>query len=104
MKGYTYIRKCRGDGNCYYRAVYYAYMETLIFKGAETLFFFIKMLKQHETNGLNNIEDNNMFNILINISTQLYHELLVNGKRRALQHLFQSVLLVPEFDFVYFFQ
>ena len=30
---YSYWRKIRGDGNCYYRAVYVHYIEYLIFKG-----------------------------------------------------------------------
>jgi hypothetical protein len=77
-------------------------METLILKGVKILSAFIEMLKQHATNGLKDIKDDDMFDILITISTQLYNQLIVNGRRRALQHLFQSVLLVTEFDFVLF--
>ena len=27
---FPFIRRVKGDGNCYYRAVYYRYLETLI--------------------------------------------------------------------------
>lgn len=99
-KGYIYTRKCRGDGNCYYRAVYYAYMETLILKGPWTLSIFIHMLQHHKTNELSQIHADDMFTTLTTISAQLHSKLVLEGKRKALQHLFQSVLLVPEFDFV----
>ncbi len=42
-KGYTALRKCRGDGNCYFRAVYFAYLETLIRKEPKYLRTFINM-------------------------------------------------------------
>ena len=31
------IRKIRGDGNCYFRAVYYGYFEIVINKGIEAI-------------------------------------------------------------------
>jgi len=75
-------------------------METLILNESRVLFAFIKMLKNHRNNGLKDIDADEMFKILIQISNQLYDQLIVRGKRKALQHLFQSVLLVPEFDTV----
>ncbi len=33
--GVKVIRRIRGDGNCYYRAVYFGYFELLIRKGKE---------------------------------------------------------------------
>jgi hypothetical protein len=75
-------------------------METLILNGAGILSVFIEMLKNHRNNGLKEIDADEMFGILIEISKQLYDQLIVGGKRKALQYLFQSVLLVPKFDFV----
>ena len=75
-------------------------METLILNGSEVLSVFIEMLKNHRNNGLKDIDADEMFEILIQISNQLHDQLIVGGKTKALQHLFQSVLLVPEFDTV----
>jgi hypothetical protein len=36
-RGYQCTRRCLGDGNCYYRAVYYAYFELLIKRGPEAV-------------------------------------------------------------------
>ncbi|MDR3549358.1 MAG: protein kinase [Candidatus Pacebacteria bacterium] len=41
---FSHLRNVRGDGNCYYRAVIYGYMERLIFKGPAALEEFIHML------------------------------------------------------------
>ena len=42
-KGYTSTRHCLGDGNCYYRAIYYAYFEELIKQGPRFVFAFLNM-------------------------------------------------------------
>ena len=56
------------------------------------------MLKNHEHNGFDNIKVDRMFDILISICEQIRQKLIICGAKKALQHLFQSVLLVPEFD------
>ena len=37
-----FMRKMRGDGNCYYRAVIYLYVEKLILKGPTQINDFIE--------------------------------------------------------------
>lgn len=96
--GYKYVRKCRGDGNCYYRAVYYSYLEVLISKGFPQFKLFLDMLRNHDSNALNRIKEEGMFEVLVAVCEQLREKLLVGGVKSALQHLFQSALLVPEFD------
>jgi len=58
----------------------------------------IDMFKKHKENGLKNINADQMFEILITICEQIYQRLVLRGAKGALQFLFQSVLLVPEFD------
>jgi len=41
--GATHIRYVKADGNCFYRAFMFAYMEKVIMKGAEGLYSFCKM-------------------------------------------------------------
>ena len=96
--GYKYIRRCRGDGNCYYRAIYYTYLEVLISKGLTLFKLFLDMLRHHDSNTLKNIKEDEMFMVLIIVCEQIYEKLLLKGIRSAHQHLFQSALLVPEFD------
>ena len=78
--------------------MYYAYLEMLIFKGKVKLGMFIKIIKNHKTNKMNKIKEEDMFNIIITVAEQLYQKLVVDGIIAAFRHLFQSVLLIPEFD------
>ena len=103
MKGYKQIRKCRGDENCYYRAVYYAYLEILIYRGPKIFNSFKEMIQNHNINNLKKIKNENLFKIVIAITEQIYQKLILNGTKAALQHLFQSILLIPEFDTVFIF-
>ena len=100
--GYNHIRHCVGDGNCYYRAVYYAYLETLISKGEKVMNIFIEMLKNRKYNQLKKIDKEKMFQIIIDVCEQLNAKLIMEGEKKAFQHLFQSVILIPEFDLVFF--
>ncbi len=43
--GIKTVRRIRGDGNCYYRAVYYAYFELIINKGKPYLRELIELYK-----------------------------------------------------------
>jgi len=38
---FPYYRQVRGDGNCFYRAFIYAYLELLVLKGSKSLAAFI---------------------------------------------------------------
>ena len=98
--GYMYIRRCKGDGNCYYRAVYYVYLETIISRGIKPFRTFIDMIIHHKENQFSKIQMDCMADIIVSICEDIYKDLLLDGKRKAYQKLFQSVLLIPSFDMV----
>ena len=100
QKGYKQIRRCKGDGNCYYRAVYYCYLEILISKGKNALNTFINGMRNHKKNKFSNIKIDRMFDIIVIICEQITNKLIIEGPYAAYQHLLQSVLLIPDFDMV----
>ncbi len=91
----TVLRKVRGDGNCFYRSVGYAYIELLIVHGPEALRDFIRGLKEPDKYTTLNAEAAEM-EILVGCVSELISA--AEARRDTLRKLLGMVLLNECFD------
>ncbi len=84
------------DGNCYYRALGYAYLERLLILGAPC----IKDLRDHiaSKSGYYACEGGPVVPILVGHLHQLYVKLKKEGLERALQLLFKMMIFAGNLD------
>ncbi|MDR3549488.1 MAG: hypothetical protein P4M11_14685 [Candidatus Pacebacteria bacterium] len=97
QRGFHFYRRVRGDGNCYYRSVGYAYLEWLISRGPEAVEDLIKKLREPDMYTSLKREDDKGENLISGLG-EIRKELAAGGKEPALKKLLCMALTKPDFD------
>lgn len=88
--------KCKADGNCYYRALGYAYIEKLVVSGASYLKDFRERIIKQDAPY--KCKDAISIRVLDGYLKQLYEKHIKEGCEKALKLLFRMMLFSEHFD------